>query len=235
MLVTKYMRYKNHQDTDLVYLVTSPDYCEYDVKKGSLGTKGRECDPASKGIDGCDLLCCNRGYTTRRERRTERCRCKFHWCCYVECEECVRDVQISTCNWDGGSTRSMLGHLSRGVWSEIVASVLDFSSGNASEVRSARDNSERSHNSAIWLQLRAKKLENIKRLNRPRNVEVTRRIPVYKTSVSQTCVENKCFQSSPPAEFILEKISKSNMMWLLLSVLSEILLRSCTGPTDPLI
>ncbi len=52
----------------------------------------------SKGIDGCDLLCCNRGYTTRRERRTERCKCKFHWCCYVECEECVRDVQISTCN-----------------------------------------------------------------------------------------------------------------------------------------
>ena len=52
----------------------------------------------SKGIDGCDLLCCNRGYTTRRERRTERCKGKFHWCCYVECEECVRDVQISTCN-----------------------------------------------------------------------------------------------------------------------------------------
>ena len=47
MLVTKYMRFKNHQDTDLVYLVTSPDYCEYDVKKGSLGTKGRECDPVS--------------------------------------------------------------------------------------------------------------------------------------------------------------------------------------------
>ena len=53
----------------------------------------------SKGIDGCDLLCCNRGHTTRRERRVERCKCKFHWCCYVECEECVRDVQISTCNW----------------------------------------------------------------------------------------------------------------------------------------
>jgi len=98
MLVTKYSRFRSHSDTDLVYLTTSPDYCEYDVKKGSLGTKGRECDPTSKGIDGCDLLCCNRGYTTRRERRTERCKCKFHWCCYVECEECVRDVQISTCN-----------------------------------------------------------------------------------------------------------------------------------------
>ena len=45
MLVTKYSRFRSHADTDLVYLVTSPDYCEYDVKKGSLGTKGRECDP----------------------------------------------------------------------------------------------------------------------------------------------------------------------------------------------
>jgi len=100
MLVTRkqHPRFKSHTDTDLVYLVTSPDYCEYDVKKGSLGTKGRECDPTSKGIDGCDLLCCNRGYTTRRELRTERCKCKFHWCCYVECEECEREVQISTCN-----------------------------------------------------------------------------------------------------------------------------------------
>ena len=100
------IRYKHHGDIDLVYLVTSPDYCELDVKKGSLGTKGRECNPVSlaiylfssisplfhclitpfspplllaqksKGIDGCDLLCCNRGYTTRRERRTERCKRK---------------------------------------------------------------------------------------------------------------------------------------------------------------
>jgi len=98
MLLPKYHRFKPHGDIDLVYLVTSPDYCELDVKRGSLGTKGRECDPTSKGIDGCDLLCCNRGHTTRRERRVERCKCKFHWCCYVECEECVRDVQISTCN-----------------------------------------------------------------------------------------------------------------------------------------
>ena len=45
MLVTKFSRFKKHRDTDLVYLVTSPDYCEYDVKKGSLGTSGRECDP----------------------------------------------------------------------------------------------------------------------------------------------------------------------------------------------
>lgn len=98
MLVPKYHRMRHHGDVDLVYLVTSPNYCDLDIKKGSLGTKGRECNPNSKGIDGCDLMCCNRGYTTRRERRTERCKCKFKWCCSVECEECVRDVPISTCN-----------------------------------------------------------------------------------------------------------------------------------------
>ena len=51
MLLPKYHKFGTHQDTDLVYLEVSPDYCEYDVKKGSLATKGRECDPVSlKGL-----------------------------------------------------------------------------------------------------------------------------------------------------------------------------------------
>ena len=51
MLVPKYHRFKHHGDIDLVYLVTSPDYCELDVKKGSLGTKGRECNPVSSSLN----------------------------------------------------------------------------------------------------------------------------------------------------------------------------------------
>lgn len=51
----------------------------------------------SKAIDGCDLLCCNRGYRTHRERRAERCMCKFHWCCSVHCKTCLREVDIHTC------------------------------------------------------------------------------------------------------------------------------------------
>ena len=117
MLMPKFERFKPHTDTDLVYLKTSPDYCEFDVKKGSLGTHGRECDHVralkctgntvddnvfclqrSPGIDGCELMCCMRGYTTRREKRVERCKCKFHWCCFVKCEECYREVEVSTCN-----------------------------------------------------------------------------------------------------------------------------------------
>merc|ERR1712018_266533 len=77
MLLPRFERFKPHTDTDLVYLKSSPDYCEFDVKRGSLGTHGRECDHRSPGIDGCELMCCNRGYTTRREKRVERCKCKI--------------------------------------------------------------------------------------------------------------------------------------------------------------
>ena len=47
MLLPKNHRFRPHVDTDLVYLVTSPDYCETDFMRGSLGTKGRECNPVS--------------------------------------------------------------------------------------------------------------------------------------------------------------------------------------------
>ena len=50
MLLPRFQRFKPHTDTDLVYLRPSSDYCEFDVKKGSLGTHGRECDPVSKLI-----------------------------------------------------------------------------------------------------------------------------------------------------------------------------------------
>ena len=59
-------RFKPHTDTDLVYLKNSPDYCERDISKGSLGTHGRECNPVSKIVaklreslrsNGLDLIC----------------------------------------------------------------------------------------------------------------------------------------------------------------------------------
>jgi len=33
-----------HEDTDLVFVRPSPDFCEEDLKKGSLGTRGRRCN-----------------------------------------------------------------------------------------------------------------------------------------------------------------------------------------------
>ncbi|XP_038061751.1 protein Wnt-4-like [Patiria miniata] len=89
--------FKPHTESDLVYLVPSPDFCEEDLKMGSLGTHGRRCNKTSKGIDGCELLCCGRGFNTREEVIVERCSCKFHWCCYVKCNTCRRTVDVHTC------------------------------------------------------------------------------------------------------------------------------------------
>ncbi|XP_078471612.1 proto-oncogene Wnt-3-like isoform X2 [Lampetra fluviatilis] len=93
----KYPLFKPPAERDLVYYETSPNFCEPSVETGSLGTHGRPCNLTSHGIDGCDLLCCSRGYNTHTERRREKCKCVFHWCCYVSCQECARVYDIHTC------------------------------------------------------------------------------------------------------------------------------------------
>ncbi|XP_063897127.1 protein Wnt-5b [Helicoverpa armigera] len=82
---------------DLVYLEESPNYCVKNETLGSHGTTGRECNRTSSGMDGCALMCCGRGYNTRRVTVKERCGCKFHWCCRVECNTCVRTTEVYTC------------------------------------------------------------------------------------------------------------------------------------------
>ncbi|XP_041479643.1 protein Wnt-4-like isoform X2 [Lytechinus variegatus] len=95
-LVPRNADFKPHTSSDLVYLVPSPDFCEEDLK-GSLGTHGRRCNKTSKAIDGCELMCCGRGFNTHIEEVVERCSCKFHWCCYVKCRNCHRTVEVHTC------------------------------------------------------------------------------------------------------------------------------------------
>jgi len=82
---------------DLVYLDQSHDFCERDVTTGLSGTAGRRCERLSQGIDGCDLMCCGRGYKTYKSRVSEKCQCKFHWCCVVKCDTCDRVVDTYTC------------------------------------------------------------------------------------------------------------------------------------------
>ncbi|XP_026492000.1 protein Wnt-5b-like [Vanessa tameamea] len=82
---------------DLVYLEESPNYCIRNESLGSLGTTGRECNRTSAGIDGCGLMCCGRGYNTKKIVVKERCQCKFHWCCRVDCNTCVKTVEVYTC------------------------------------------------------------------------------------------------------------------------------------------
>uniref|UniRef100_A0A914WVR4 Protein Wnt n=1 Tax=Plectus sambesii TaxID=2011161 RepID=A0A914WVR4_9BILA len=83
--------------SELVFFEPSPDYCVRDPETGSLGTAGRRCNKTSTGADSCDLLCCGRGYDTKRVVVNEQCECKFVWCCEVKCHTCRRVVDIHTC------------------------------------------------------------------------------------------------------------------------------------------
>ncbi|XP_047421799.1 protein Wnt-4 isoform X2 [Sciurus carolinensis] len=96
-LVPRNAQFKPHTDEDLVYLEPSPDFCEQDMRSGVLGTRGRTCNKTSKAIDGCELLCCGRGFHTAQVELAERCSCKFHWCCFVRCRQCQRLVELHTC------------------------------------------------------------------------------------------------------------------------------------------
>ncbi|GCB72662.1 hypothetical protein scyTo_0006410 [Scyliorhinus torazame] len=82
---------------ELVYFENSPDYCVLDKAAGSLGTAGRVCNKSSRDTDGCEVMCCGRGYDTTRVARVTKCECKFHWCCAVKCKECQETVDFHTC------------------------------------------------------------------------------------------------------------------------------------------
>lgn len=97
VLVPKNSQFKPHTDEDLVYLEPSPDFCDHDLRNGVLGTHGRLCNKTSKAIDGCELLCCGRGFHMEEVDLVERCSCKFHWCCFVKCKQCHRVVEMHTC------------------------------------------------------------------------------------------------------------------------------------------
>ncbi|XP_052831939.1 protein Wnt-10b isoform X2 [Octopus bimaculoides] len=93
----KRLRGRYPRKTDLVYYEKSPSFCDPDPEIDSLGTTGRFCNRTGSDVDNCDTLCCGRGYNTLRVRRTERCNCKFYWCCYVLCDECVFDEWVTVC------------------------------------------------------------------------------------------------------------------------------------------
>nr|QDW65350.1 Wnt16 [Himerometra robustipinna] len=82
---------------EMVHIDESPNYCSSDPDKGIKGTNGRECNKTSNGADGCNLLCCGRGYNTQEVRIVERCDCVFIWCCEVKCKSCETVRDVHTC------------------------------------------------------------------------------------------------------------------------------------------
>ncbi|XP_035778088.1 protein Wnt-10a-like isoform X2 [Anopheles albimanus] len=82
----------------LFYYQRSPNFCERDQVSDIPGTIGRRCNRTSSGSEGCASMCCGRGYNLIREKRVDRCNCKFHWCCFVECDDCEVEEWISVCN-----------------------------------------------------------------------------------------------------------------------------------------
>nr|XP_036862027.1 protein Wnt-7b [Manis javanica] len=89
--------FQKPMETDLVYIEKSPNYCEEDAATGSVGTQGRLCNRTSPGADGCDTMCCGRGYNTHQYTKVWQCNCKFHWCCFVKCNTCSERTEVFTC------------------------------------------------------------------------------------------------------------------------------------------
>lgn len=92
-------RRRSIPEHDLVYTDRSPNFCRRDPKSGVMSPRGRQCDPnAPAAMGNCSYLCCDRGYELVDTIVVNfNCRCKFQWCCEVNCETCRNETQLFRC------------------------------------------------------------------------------------------------------------------------------------------
>lgn len=93
-------RGEHYTGKDLISLDPSPNFCLHNIKRGSYGTRGRECNPNIRGKGSCAYMCCGRGQRTFKRTIAERCNCKYVWCCYVKCMTCVKTIDVTVCLWN---------------------------------------------------------------------------------------------------------------------------------------
>ncbi|KAB0396625.1 hypothetical protein E2I00_020155, partial [Balaenoptera physalus] len=67
---------------------------------------GRLCNRTSPGADGCDTMCCGRGYNTHQYTKVWQCNCKFHWCCFVKCNTCSERTEAEASGRPGSQAET---------------------------------------------------------------------------------------------------------------------------------
>eukprot|EP00795_Rhopilema_esculentum_P016352 gene16352-7747_t len=82
----------------LLYIDSSPNYCNVNESLGTTGTTGRECLLNGAGKQSCKQLCCGRGHKTQEIEIVENCKCRYVWCCYVKCDVCKSSRLQHTCS-----------------------------------------------------------------------------------------------------------------------------------------
>lgn len=94
------------QESDLVYIESSLNYCDRNPNMGIPGTSGRICNKTSSDdyYGSCSDLCCGRGYNTIVVREQNPCKCYFIWCCKVDCEICHLVYERQTCKKEATKT-----------------------------------------------------------------------------------------------------------------------------------
>ncbi|XP_055696642.1 protein Wnt-8a [Lutzomyia longipalpis] len=97
---------RNIKREALVYLDNSPNYCVENVIHEWPGMLGRQCSrrrTAESSLHerrSCRKLCRACGLKVKRERvvKEKPCKCKFYWCCDVQCEKCSELVNEFYCH-----------------------------------------------------------------------------------------------------------------------------------------
>ena len=86
----------------LVYLDSSPGICERNETLGYPGMLGHSCKKEASE-DKCEMftdICnyCKLKVKTVESYKQVKCRCKFVYCCKVECETCTKKHSVMTCS-----------------------------------------------------------------------------------------------------------------------------------------